>query len=136
MKRLFALILTAAMLMLLCACVGNVAHVQVEPFTSERYTDAEVHSAMDVALDYFKKHFSGCTMTSITYAGDAATADYDDWIKRDPTEQVIVLVSTFEVGPTGGDGSLNPNSTYTNWKWILVRPLAGGDWRHADHGYG
>lgn len=37
--------------------------------------------------------------------------------------------------PAGGDVSLNPNSTYTRWEWILVRSN-GGSWRHVDHGYG
>ncbi|MGN0339060.1 MAG: hypothetical protein ACI4D0_01045 [Lachnospira sp.] len=34
----------------------------------------------------------------------------------------------------GGDGSSNPNSTYSDWKWILVR-TNGGHWQHVDHGY-
>lgn len=136
MRKAIALMLAAAMLMLLCACGGNISRVTIKPFESERYEQADVHAAIDSALEYFREHFSGCSMISITYAGDAATAGYDDWIKLDPTEQVIVLTSSFEVGALGGDGSLNPNSTYTNWKWILVRPIAGGEWRHADHGYG
>ena len=35
----------------------------------------------------------------------------------------------------GGDGSLNPNDTYTGWQWILARNK-GGKWKHKDHGYG
>ena len=49
-------------------------------------------------------------------------------------DEVIVLVSSFDVGKSGGDGSLNPDSTYTKWKWILVRNKSGS-WRHVDHGY-
>ena len=44
-------------------------------------------------------------------------------------------VSSFDVDETGGDGSLNPNSTYDGWCWILVRNT-GGRWKHVDHGYG
>lgn len=46
----------------------------------------------------------------------------------------IALLSSFDVDSSGGDGSLNPNSTYNDWKWILVR-TNGGQWQHVDHGY-
>ena len=35
---------------------------------------------------------------------------------------------------SGGDGSLNPNSTYKDWIWLLVRNKQG-EWKHVDHGY-
>lgn len=31
-------------------------------------------------------------------------------------------------------GSLNPDSTYDDWKWILIRNDSG-NWEHVDHGY-
>lgn len=46
----------------------------------------------------------------------------------------MVLLSSFDVDSSGGDGSLNPNSTYDNWMWILVR-TKDGQWKHVDHGY-
>jgi hypothetical protein len=49
-------------------------------------------------------------------------------------DEVIVLVSSFDVDETGGDGSLNPDSTYTKWMWIMARQ-EGGKWQHVDHGY-
>jgi hypothetical protein len=81
-----------------------------------------------------KKEFDDCTLTEITYYGDDKLADYQEFATRHNGDEVIVLVSTFETGTSGGDGSLNPNDTYTNWKWILVR-TKGGKWRHVDHGY-
>ena len=48
-------------------------------------------------------------------------------------DEVLVLTSAFEVGPDCEDGSLNPDSTYTDWLWIMVKDNNG--WRHADHGY-
>lgn len=47
---------------------------------------------------------------------------------------VIVLVSSFIVDASGGDSSLNPNSTYNNWTWILVRN-GTGIWQPATCGY-
>ncbi len=57
-----------------------------------------------------------------------------DWARQNNADEVIVLISSFDVDASGGDGSLIPNSTYNNWYWILVRDN-GGKWRHADHGY-
>ena len=37
-----------------------------------------------------------------------------------------VVTENFTVDESGGDGSLNPNSTYEDWNWILVR--SGGSW--------
>lgn len=47
---------------------------------------------------------------------------------------MLVLLSSFDVDASGGDGSLNPNSSYEGWAWILVRSKAG-QWKHVDHGY-
>ena len=46
---------------------------------------------------------------------------------------VFTLVLTLSLTACGG-GSLNPNDTYKNWKWILVRG-SDGQWKHLDHGY-
>ncbi len=51
-------------------------------------------------------------------------------------EDIKAAIDTisFDVDSSGGNGSLNPNSTYSDWKWILVR-TDGGKWQHVDHGY-
>ena len=82
----------------------------------------------------FKSDWKGCTLTEIYYAGDDCTKDHKDWADRNNADEVIVLLSSFDVDSSGGDGSLNPNSTYSDWKWILVR-TDGGKWQHVDHGY-
>jgi hypothetical protein len=51
------------------------------------------------------------------------------------SENVIVLFSDFSVDASGGDGSFNPNETYTNWSWILIRDRPNGNWRVDDWGY-
>ncbi|RII34623.1 DUF4829 domain-containing protein [Clostridium chromiireducens] len=50
-------------------------------------------------------------------------------------ENVIVLLSNFDVDPSGGDGSLNPNSTYDNYNWILIRGSKMDNWKVDDRGY-
>ncbi|AGF55703.1 hypothetical protein Cspa_c19350 [Clostridium saccharoperbutylacetonicum N1-4(HMT)] len=51
------------------------------------------------------------------------------------TENVIVLLSNFDVDSSGGDGSLNPNSTYDNYNWILIRDSKTDSWKVDDRGY-
>ena len=68
------------------------------------------------------------------YIGDEKNNDYLDFATRNGADEVLVFTSTFDVDESGGDGSLNPNDTYRNWKWILVR-TNGGEWEHVDHGY-
>ncbi len=48
---------------------------------------------------------------------------------------VIVLLSEFDVDSSGGNGSLNPNSTYNNWMWIHIRDSSKGEWQVDDWGY-
>ena len=85
-------------------------------------------------LDYFKENFDGCKLRELQYIGDEKNNDYLDFATRNGAEEVLVFTSTFDVDESGGDGSLNPNDTYKNWKWILVR-RSGGEWEHVDHGY-
>lgn len=134
MKKLIALVLALICVIGLVACGGNVKNVKITDYSSEIYSDAEIENAIDVAINYVKKNFEGCTLTEITYLGDDKLDNWQEFAERNNADDVMVLVSSFNVGASGGDGSLNPNSTYTNWKWILVR-TNGGKWEHVDHGY-
>ena len=134
MKKLIALVLALVCVIGLVACGGNVKNVKITDYSSEIYSDAEIENAIDVAINYFEKNFEGCTLTEITYLGDDELDNWQEFAERNNADDVMVLVSSFNVDASGGDGSLNPNSTYTNWKWILVR-TNGGKWEHVDHGY-
>lgn len=134
MKKVIAFVVVLVCMLSLTACGGNVENVKITDYSSKVYSDAEIESAIDVAIKYFKKNFDGCTLMEITYSGDDALDDAQEWADRNNADDVIVLVSTFEVDASGGDGSLEPNSTYTDYEWILVR-TNGGKWKHVDHGY-
>lgn len=134
MRKYLLFVLSCLCLLLLIGCAGKTGEVTVQEFTSDVYTQEEIESAIEVTKTYFKLHFRGCTLTEISYAGDEYSQDYMDWADRNDADDVIILISSFDVGSSGGDGSLNPNSTYSNWNWILVRDK-GGKWKHVDHGY-
>lgn len=104
-----------------------------DPIESGIHNQEEYREAVAAALEYFN-NFEGCYMSEIKYAGDEETKAEAEYQKCDPKD-VIVLVSTFETGDKAGDGSLEPNKTYSDYKWIIIRG-EDGTWRHKDHGYG
>ncbi len=121
------------MLLTLCAC-GDVSHAATHEVESELYTQDDIKSAINVTKRQFRRNWNGCTLTEIYYAGDEVSEKHQEWADRNGLDEVIVLISSFEVDSTGGNGSLNPDSTYKNWMWILGRSK-GGQWQPLDHGY-
>ena len=135
MKKILCLALTVLLALSLTGCGKISSSMEITCDTSQVYATADIHDAMDVAKAYFRRHFDGCTMTALGYIGDERKDYIDAFAKQYGVNEAIVLVSDFETGPSGGDGALNPNDTYRNYKWILLREK-DGSWSHADHGYG
>ena len=138
MKKSLCLILFMLFMFSSCTYGGNyggkVSDVKTKNVDSKVYSQEDIASAIDTIKKDFKREWGGCTLTEIYYAGDEESADYQEWADRYNADEVIVLLSSFDVDSSGGDGSLNSNSTYENWMWILVR-TDGGKWKHVDHGY-
>lgn len=135
MKKLLPLLLSALLVLSLTGCGRISTSMEITCDTSQRYSTTDIHDAMDVVKNVFRRHFDGCTMTAIGYIGDEKQKMMEEYALQYGVEEVIVLVSDFKAGRTGGDGSLTPDNTYRNYKWILLRDR-NGSWSHADHGYG
>ena len=136
MKKFVPFLVMLVISLCLSGCArGDVSKVRVNGQLSNIYTDWEISRAVDVAVLYFEEEFDGCTLLEIGYVGDQDGKAFIERANQYGVDEVIILVSSFAVGPEGGDGSLNPNDTYRNWKWILGR-TNGGQWKHLDHGYG
>lgn len=135
MKKFRVFILLLVLLAVLSACGSEGGDPVIRELDSALYTQSDYDAAVEAVQDYFKD-FKGCTMTEIAYAGDEKTTREQDYILGfgDYT-QGIVLTSTFEVDEHGGDGSLEPNSTYSGWGWYLGRK-GDGDWTVVTCGYG
>ena len=134
MKKIVCTLLCIMLVCGLCACGGEVSKAKTENVDSEMYSEEDIYSAIETIKKEFKSSWKGCTLTEIHYAGDDTSKDHQDWADRNNADEVIVLLSSFDVDSSGGDGSLNPDSTYDDWMWILVR-TNGGKWEHVDHGY-
>ena len=134
MKKIVCIILCSLLVFSLSACGGDFSRVNTHNVNSEIYSQEDINAAIDTIKKEFMMNWGGCTLTEIYYAGDDSSKDHQDWADRNNADEVIVLLSSFDVDSSGGDGSLNPNSTYSDWSWILVR-TNGGKWQHVDHGY-
>ena len=116
------------------ACYG-------EPLTgyngehSDIYTDADIQDAKDAVTTYFEAEFKGCTLTQLCYPGDASADLFTEWAEECEADEAIVLYSSFDTDASGGDSSLEPNTTYDDFQWILVRDN-GGTWEVKTYGYG
>jgi len=117
MKKIFALLVAAALLLGLTACGGNAGktnNVRVIGGKSTKFSAAEIEAAEDCVLKKFKD-FEGCDLEKLWY-------------------NVIILLSDFRVDSTGG-GGFTPNSTCPDWNWILIRDEKSDAWRVDDWGY-
>ena len=114
---------------------GNIDNVQIPDWKpSEIYSDDDIEAAYQTVKEYFSSEFVGCTLTKLYYPGDTYSDEFDEWAERYDADEAIIILSSFDVDSSGGDGSFNPDSTYDDWNWILIRNN-GGDWEHVDHGY-
>lgn len=134
MKKILAFLMVFASLLSLTACGDSVKSADVIDVDSELYTKSEIGAAIDTVEKYFEEHFDGCTLTEIQYMGDDSADVFEEWAENYDAEQAIVLLSSFDVDASGGDGSLEPNSTYDDWQWILTRS-DGENWVIQTWGY-
>ena len=135
MKKMVCLFCLLALLLAGCGRGGDASEVQMITGESAIFTRQEIEEAMETAMDYFRREFDGCTMTKIEYDESKSAGAALEWARQYGAEEGIVLYSSFHVDASGGDGSLNPNSTYTKWQWVLTRD-AGGEWVLRTWGYG
>ena len=137
MKRLLWVWLMLLLLLSLSACGGKLADgMQVEIAEgSSGYSTEDIQAAVDVVEKTFKRDFPGCTMTALRYAPDSGKEANEAWAEQYDAEEAMVLYSDFTVDDSGRSESLNPNSTYTDWQWVLVRH-AGEKWKLATWGLG
>lgn len=135
LKKIICILCMFALLLTGCGRGGDASQVQVSTGESTIFTQREIEQAMEVAMNYFRKEFDGCTMTKIEYIEEKSCDAAAEWAQQYGAEEGIVLYSSFDVDASGGDGSLNPNSTYNNWRWVLTRDQ-GKDWVLRTWGYG
>ena len=136
MKKIKVFLSLMLCLVLLTACGGgNISEVGRQMGESAHYSKAEIARAMDQVEDHFRNEFDGCKLLDLRYDEEKTLAVAEVWAQQYGADEAIVLYSDFEVDSSGGDGSLNPDSTYRNWKWVLIRNRREA-WELKTWGYG
>lgn len=135
MRKLFACALLCLLVLCVSGCGENEENLTVIDIDSEIYSQEDYLAAVQAVKTGFRD-FQGCTLTEISYAGDETVQKEQAYILGSGDyDEGIVLLSSFTVDEHGGDGSLEPNSTYTRWGWYLARKN-GGKWNIVTCGYG
>ena len=108
---------------------------------SDKFSEKEINNAINCVKKKFKG-FGGCSLTKLWYDEKKSNDFIQGYLSNGKgslngikAENVIVLLSDFDVNSSGGDGSFNPNSTYSHWSWTLIRDSKTGTWKVDDWGY-
>lgn len=132
-KRFLTITLAAVFGVILCSCLGSTAEVKVDLGTSELYTENDLNDAAEAIKKQFLE-FEGCTLHSLTYAGDERSnkeAEYH--ISHDIIyDEYAVFDSSFH-SPKKSGGAWTTDTEYT-WSWILGRNNKG-IWKVINYGY-
>ena len=110
--------------------------------SSQKFSDAEITSAENAVIKKIED-FKGCDLVNLYYDEEKSNNAVEDYMSNGSkgsvngveNNNIIVLFSDFKVDSKGGDGSFNPNSTYTDWMWILIRDSETSEWEVDDWGY-
>jgi hypothetical protein len=122
---------------------GKTNHVTVNIDESDKFTKEEINEAISTVKKKFRgSGFDGCEMTKLWYSEKESNKMIESYLNdgggsKNPikSENVIVLLSNFDVDSSGEKQGFNPNSTYIDWNWILVRNNKTDNWRVKDWGY-
>ena len=129
--------LGVAIVLLLIGNRGNVSNVNRVVGNSAFYSESLINEAFDVIEKKFAKDFKGCTLTELRYDEDVENrfAEEIEKYHKENNQELIVVLSTFDTDEKGGDGGFNPNDTYTNWQWHLVKTADKKSWDIINWGY-
>ena len=120
-KRVIGICICLAFALLLGIGAYQAKIIKTPEVTSDLYSQEEITDAINVVKQEMNMNWKGCDLQEIYYAGDETSKDCLDWATR-------------YVGNDCEDGSLEPDSMYENWMWILVRSK-DGQWKCVDWGY-
>ena len=130
-------ILGVAAVLVLTGNRGNISNVNRVVGYSALYDENSINEAFDVIEKKFAKDFEGCTLTELRYDEDVENrfAEEIEKYHKENNQELIVVLSIFDTDEKGGDGGFNPNDTYANWQWYLVKTADKKSWEIINWGY-
>lgn len=126
MRRGVCILLALVLLLpLLAACGGdgNTGGVQLDPGASEYFSEEEIRSAMDCAMETFRRQYDGCTLTRLAYS-EAYFDAYCAGGAPDDNDTIVLLADYVET---------ESNTPHTSCPWVLTRAAEGAAWKVASN---
>ena len=142
MKKIVIYLSMILMIFSLVGCNQNnkPTNINVDIGESTKFSKEEIDNAVDCLKRSFD--FEACTLTKIYYNEEISNTAVEDYLQfgngsvnKVKAENVIVLLSDFDVDNSGNNPVLNPGETYTNYNWILIRDDKNSDWKVDDCGF-
>lgn len=142
MKKIVIYLSMILMIFLLVGCNQNnkPTDIKLDIGESTKFSKEEIDNAVDCLKRSFD--FEACTLTKIYYNEEISNTAVEDYLQfgngsvnKVKAENVIVLLSDFDVDNSGDNPVLNPGETYTNYNWILIRDDKNSDWKVDDWGF-
>ena len=142
MKKIVIYLSMILMIFLLVGCNQNnkLTNIKIDIGESTKFSNEEIDNAVDCLKRSFD--FEACTLTKIYYNEEISNTAVEDYLQfgngsvnKVKAENVIVLLSDFDVDNSGDNPVLNPGETYTNYNWILIRDDKNSDWKVDDCGF-
>lgn len=128
MKKIFTYLSMILMIFSLVGCNQNnkPTNIKIDIGESTKFSKEEIDNAVDCLKRSFD--FEACTLTKIYYNEEISNTAVEDYLQfgngsvnKVKAENVIVLLSDFDVDNSGDNPVLNPGESYTNYNWILIR---------------
>ena len=142
MKKIVIYLSMILMIFSLVGCDQNnkSTNIKLDIGESTKFSKEEIDNAVDCLKRSFD--FEACTLTKIYYNEEISNTAVEDYLQfgngsvnKVKAENVIVLLSDFDVDNSGDNPVLNPGETYTNYNWILIRDDKNSDWKVDDCGF-
>lgn len=142
MKKIVIYLSMILMIFLLVGCNQNnkPTDIKLDIGESTKFSKEEIDNAVDCLKRSFD--FEACTLTKIYYNEEISNTAVEDYLQfgngsvnKVKAENVIVLLSDFDVDNSGNNPVLNPGETYTNYNWILIRDDKNSNWKVDDWGF-
>lgn len=142
MKKIVIYLSMILMIFSLVGCNQNnkPTNIKVDIGESTKFSKEEIDNAVDCLKRSFD--FEACTLTKIYYNEEISNTAVEDYLQfgngsvnKVKAENVIVLLSDFDVDNSGNNPVLNSGETYTNYNWILIRDDKNSDWKVNDCGF-
>ena len=142
MKKIVIYLSMILMIFSLVGCNQNnkSTNIKLDIGESTKFSKEEIDNAVDCLKRSFD--FEACTLTKIYYNEEISNTAVEDYLQfgngsvnKVKAENVIVLLSDFDVDNSGDNPVLNPGETFTNYNWILIRDDKNSDWKVDDCGF-